>query len=64
MSSTYCPECDTEIQMSKNIREGSSITCKSCGAYLQVISLYPFELDWEDIDDDIDNDDFEFDDDG
>ena len=56
MASTYCPECDTEIQMSKNIREGASITCKACGAYLKVISLDPFELDWEDLDDELDDD--------
>jgi hypothetical protein len=63
MASTYCPECDTQISMSKTAREGDSITCKSCGAYLKVINIDPFELDWEDFEEELDDDDFELDDD-
>lgn len=49
--------------MSKTAREGDSITCKSCGAYLKVINIDPFELDWEDFEEELDDDDFEVDDD-
>ena len=63
MASTFCPECDTQIQLSSSAREGDQLTCKSCGAYLKVSSLQPLELDWDDDEIDFDDDDFDSDDD-
>jgi hypothetical protein len=42
--------------MSKTAKEGDSISCRSCGAFLQIINLEPFELDWDDFDDELDDD--------
>jgi uncharacterized protein YbaR (Trm112 family) len=67
MPSTACPECETQIPMSKSAREGEALTCKTCGSYLKIVSLYPFELDWDDeeedmlADDELDFDDEDFD---
>ena len=63
MPSTFCPECDTQIQLSSSTREGDQVTCNSCGAYLKVTKLQPLELDWDDYGVDFDDDDDDFDDD-
>jgi alpha-aminoadipate carrier protein LysW len=43
---TWCPECDGTIALSRKLRLGEHIECPECGAFLEVISLNPFELDY------------------
>ncbi len=45
MAKTYCPDCDAVISM-ENPREGAMITCRECGAELEIISTSPFEVDY------------------
>ena len=64
MPSTFCPECENEIQLNNSARKGEAVTCKGCGAYLVITGTHPFELDWDDsdMDDFDDDDDFDTDD--
>lgn len=41
-----CPDCEGEINLGREPREGQSVVCPDCGADLEVISLEPLELDW------------------
>ncbi len=41
-----CPDCEWEIYLGAQPREGQKVTCPDCGAELQVIDLDPPELDW------------------
>jgi lysine biosynthesis protein LysW len=41
-----CPNCGRMISLGIQIREGHSVTCLNCGAYLEIISLNPLEIDW------------------
>ena len=54
MPKTYCPSCDAVVSID-NPRMGGMVTCRECGARLEVISTTPFEVDfpleeeeWED----------------
>ena len=59
MPRTYCPSCDVVIGVEKP-RVGAMITCRECGAELEIISVDPFEVDFPlDYDDDWDRDDEE-----
>jgi lysine biosynthesis protein LysW len=40
-----CPACGSEIGLGQATGLGSRATCQSCGAYLEIISLEPLELD-------------------
>ena len=42
----FCVHCDHRIDLGPGAREGRRVTCPSCLAYLEVISLSPVELDW------------------
>jgi lysine biosynthesis protein LysW len=55
-----CPECESPIQLSKNVKLGALITCPECDCLLEVISLNPLDLDyafgddeWEEEDEEI-----------
>ncbi len=43
-----CPDCEEEIRFSSAPKMGQKITCPHCEAYLEVASLQPLELNWED----------------
>jgi lysine biosynthesis protein LysW len=45
MPSTYCPACDGVVVRDKP-RMGAVITCRECGAELEVINTDPFEVDF------------------
>jgi len=45
MPKTYCPACDAVVSVD-NPRMGGLVTCRECGAKLEVISTSPFEVDF------------------
>jgi lysine biosynthesis protein LysW len=46
MAVGWCPECGSEIGLGPSAELAARVTCPSCGAYLEIISLSPVELDW------------------
>jgi len=42
----FCVHCDQRIELELSAGVGRRVTCPACGAYLEVISLSPVELDW------------------
>ena len=42
----FCVHCDQRIDLGPWVSVGRRVTCPACGAYLEVISLSPVELDW------------------
>ena len=49
-----CPDCEHEIRLGANLKKHEKVTCPNCWAYLEVISLDPLELAWEDAELDAD----------
>ena len=46
-----CPECDEEIDFGQTKpKMGLKFTCPYCEANLEVISVNPLKLDWDDSD--------------
>jgi len=41
-----CPECGNPVQLSKDVKLGTLITCSECDCLLEVISLNPIDLDY------------------
>ena len=46
MAIAFCPDCEEPIRLSVQPKVGQRITCRSCGAELEVIETSPLELDW------------------
>ncbi|MEJ2211717.1 MAG: hypothetical protein P8129_22145 [Anaerolineae bacterium] len=46
MAIAFCPDCEEPIRMNVQPKVGQRITCRSCGAELEVIEASPLELDW------------------
>lgn len=46
MAIAFCPDCEEPIRLNVQPRVGQPITCRSCGAELEVIETSPLELDW------------------
>lgn len=73
MAIAFCPDCEEPIHLSLQPKVGQRITCRRCGAELEVIETSPLELDWaydgpvedwdEEEDDDWDDEDEEWEDD-
>lgn len=42
-----CPYCDDRVNVSNTPRLGQKLKCPHCGEQLEVVSLHPFELDYE-----------------
>ena len=40
-----CPECEADIRLSVNAREGQELVCEQCDTLLEVVSTDPIELD-------------------
>lgn len=67
MPHVYCLDCDRKIILHTDVRVGDQVTCSSCDAEFQIISLSPVEIDWlfdgyEDDDDDYEDWDDEYED--
>jgi Zn finger protein HypA/HybF involved in hydrogenase expression len=58
--SVVCPDCEEEIDFSHSPpKEGLRFTCPHCETSLQIVSVNPLEVDWDDsdfFDDDFDSD--------
>lgn len=69
MAIAFCPDCEEPIRLGVQPQIGQRITCRSCGAELEVIESSPLELDWaydgpvEDWDGDEDEEDDDWGDD-
>ena len=46
MLRAVCPDCGEMIEIKENMRAGSRVACIECGIELEVLSLYPLELDY------------------
>jgi lysine biosynthesis protein LysW len=44
---TVCPDCSNELSVSENPRIGGSVACDSCGQKLEIVWLYPLEVDYQ-----------------
>jgi lysine biosynthesis protein LysW len=59
-----CPECGEPVELRDNTEVGDHVVCIECNTELEVLSLFPLELDyvledeWEDDwdEDDVDDD--------
>lgn len=40
-----CPDCGEVVAFAENVQPGDRVFCSECGIELQVLSVYPFELD-------------------
>ena len=45
-----CPDCGEKIMLKGIIQIGQKVFCRNCEADLEVVDLYPVELDWADED--------------
>lgn len=41
-----CPACVQDILLGPGTEPGARTVCPNCGAYLEVLSLSPVQLDW------------------
>jgi uncharacterized paraquat-inducible protein A len=46
MAVASCPDCEWEVYLGAQPKEGQRVTCPSCKAALEVVDLDPPELDW------------------
>lgn len=47
VSVAICPDCEWEIFLGPQPRQGRKVTCLNCGAELELIDVEPLELDWD-----------------
>ena len=63
MNTAECPQCGNEVNLGIQPKLGKLVTCKECGAELEVVWLDPLELDWpldeDEFAEEEDSDDFE-----
>jgi hypothetical protein len=46
MAIAFCPDCEAPVQLGERPKVGQRVTCRGCGAELEVIEVSPLELDW------------------
>jgi lysine biosynthesis protein LysW len=54
-----CPECGSDIRVSRSVKVGDQIECPECGELLEVISTRPMELDYVLEDEGLDDEDWD-----
>ena len=62
MFRALCPDCGEVLDLLESIRVGDRVHCVECGIELEVLSLYPLDLDYvaeDDWGDDLDGEDWE-----
>ena len=60
MLTAECPDCGEPVELRDGVQAGDRIVCAWCGVELEVLSLYPWELDYaleEEWEDDWEEDD-------
>ena len=55
-----CPHCSAEIPINKSAKVGYITYCPNCGFELEIINLNPVELDFPIMDDDFDENSYDF----
>lgn len=45
--SASCPDCGEKIDLGPQPKEGQTVTCPECWAYLKVVNLEPLQLSWD-----------------
>ncbi len=58
----FCPDCEEKIEFSQTLPNvGLKLACPYCETYLEVVSLNPLKLSWDDgmYDEDFDSGDEE-----
>ncbi len=61
MLKAECPDCGEVVELGDDIQVGDRVICAGCGVELEVLSLYPWELDYA-LDEDWDDEEWEEDD--
>jgi hypothetical protein len=46
MAIAFSPDCENPTELGDRPKVGQRVTCRSCGAELEVIETSPIELDW------------------
>lgn len=41
-----CPLCKENVHLGSQLKVGDQVICPGCDAQLEIVSLYPVELDW------------------
>lgn len=41
-----CPLCKENVHLGSQMKVGDQVMCPGCDAQLEIVSLYPAELDW------------------
>lgn len=41
-----CPLCKENVHLGSQMKVGDQVRCPGCDAQLEIVSLYPAELDW------------------
>jgi len=55
MFRALCPDCSEVVELKESVRVGDRVICVECGIELEVLSLYPLDLDYV-LEDDWDDD--------
>ena len=62
MRRVECPDCGEIVELRESIRVGHRVVCVECGVELEVLSLYPLEVDYvleDDWEEDWDDDEWD-----
>jgi lysine biosynthesis protein LysW len=54
-----CPQCDGDVTVMPDDKEGDIIECDDCGVPLEILNLDPVEVEYVEDLDDLDEDDEE-----
>jgi lysine biosynthesis protein LysW len=46
MKTTFCLDCEKEVELGSNPTIGSRVICPRCGVVMEIINVEPLELDW------------------
>lgn len=64
MRKAECPQCGKLVAVGAHPTKGKPVECEACGAELEVVWLEPLELDWQMMEEEMDDfDDFGYEDD-
>jgi lysine biosynthesis protein LysW len=62
MYRALCPDCGEIVQLAERAQVGDRVACVECGVELEVLSVYPLDLDYvleDDWEDDWEDDEFD-----
>ncbi|MGQ9628672.1 MAG: lysine biosynthesis protein LysW [Anaerolineae bacterium] len=59
MPIAFCPDCETRINLGKEIKKGDVFNCPECDVELMVVSLSPLIVDYAEVEEDWYDEDYE-----